>query len=400
MYKLSANMANERKKIAILGATGSVGQQALQVIAEHADLFEVTLLAAHSKWEQLYADALRFRPQALMVTEAEAMAHLTNRLQEEDPSPAIRVYPLESFATVLKAVPIDLVLVAVVGFAGLAPTLDAIAAGKTIALANKEALVAGGSLVMEALKQHDTKLYPVDSEHSAIFQCLMGEDKEAVQSLTLTASGGPFWSRAEEDMHAITPEMALAHPNWDMGAKVSIDSATMMNKGLEVIEAYWLFGLPLEKIKVVVHRQSWVHALVQFIDGSQKAHLGPADMRLPIQFALSYPERISSSVPLLDLSAVRDLSFEAPDYQRFPALPLCYDTLEQGGNKPCALNAANECAVTAFLDGDLSFMGIVPVVTTCLQKIDCIERPSYIELAHTDAEARKITQELITTWKD
>ena len=391
-----SKIAESPKRIAILGATGSIGQQALQVIAAHPARFQVTLLSAASNYQGLYEAALRFEPKALMMEEPEARKQLEQRLKSTD----IRVHPTDSFAELLKEVPVDLVLVAVVGFAGLAPTLAAISAGKTIALANKETLVAGGHLVMQALKDHDVALYPVDSEHSAIFQCLMGEAPEAVDKLILTASGGPFWSKSHEEMKTVTLQMALKHPNWVMGKKVSIDSATMMNKGLEVIEARWLFSLTAEHIEVLVHRQSLVHSLVQFVDGSQKAQLGPTDMRIPIQFAMSYPERLPLDVKPVQLGSVGTLLFENPDHERFPALGLCYAALRSAGNMPCALNAANECAVAAFLAQQISFVQIARVVAECLEKIGYLGNPSYLELASTDAHARRIAEGIIAVWKD
>ena len=384
-------MRLKKRRIAILGATGSIGQQALQVIDAYSDRFEATLLTARESIDRLASDAARFSPEAVLVEEQASRVKLASLLEGS----RTKVYPPEDFADLLYELRIDLVLVAVVGFAGLGPTLTAIEAGKTIALANKETLVAGGKLVMDALRAKKVPLYPVDSEHSAIFQCLMGEPRAALDKIILTASGGAFWEKSTEEMRHITPEQALQHPNWKMGPKVSIDSATMMNKGLEVIEARWLFDLPAERIEVLIHRQSWVHALVQFVDGSQKAQLAPADMRIPIQLALSYPERLLLQLQPLDLAKIGELTFASPDHVRFPALPLCYEALARGGNFPCALNAANECAVAAFLKEQLPFIEIVPIVSGCLEKTTYIAHPSYEDLLHTDKESRRVVTELI-----
>ena len=385
-------MPPKKKRIAILGATGSIGQQSLQVIDAHPHRFEAVLLSAARSIDQLEADAHSFSVDAVLVEDLQARNTLSTRLKGQH----TKVYPPEALAELLNVLNVDLVLVAVVGFAGLSPTLTAIAEGKSVALANKETLVAGGSLVMDAIRKHSVSIYPVDSEHSAIFQCLMGEMPETVDKIILTASGGPFCEVPAHQLQKITPKQALAHPNWSMGPKVSIDSATMMNKGLEVIEAHWLFDLPPERIEVLIHKQSWVHSLVQFVDGSQKAQLGPADMRLPIQLALSYPERLPLKCKPLELADVGGLSFAAPDTDRFPALSLCYAALRKGGNFPCALNAANESAVSAFLEEQLPFSEIVPLVADCLEKITYIAHPSYEELVHTDAQSRKMATELIT----
>ena len=381
----------KKKRIAILGATGSIGQQALEVVRAHSDRFEVSLLSARSQEQLLYEASLEFGPQALLVEEESARKRLKNRLHPRGP----KVYSTDDFAELVYELPIDLVIVAVVGFAGLAPTLSAIEAGKPIALANKESLVAGGSLVMEAARSKGVPIYPIDSEHSAIFQCLVGEEKTSIKKLILTASGGPFWEMPSDQMSKIRPSEALRHPTWTMGPKVTVDSATMMNKGLEIIEAYWLFGVPLAQIEVLVHRQSWVHSLVEFVDGSQKAQLGPSDMRLPIQFAMSYPERLPLQLKPFLLSAMQDLSFEAPDEERFPSIRLAREALSTGGNIPCALNAANECAVAAFLEERLPFTEIMPLIASCLEKISYTSHPNYAYIQSTDTQSRVITEQLI-----
>ena len=383
-------MSPPKKHIAILGATGSIGTQALEVIRAHSDLFELRLISAHSQVDLLAEIAAEFRPDATLVALPEARKRLRAQLEPE----GLNVYDTADFDELIQTLSIDLVLVAVVGFSGLAPTLSAIREGKDIALANKEAIVAGGALVTEALRRHGVQLLPIDSEHSAIFQCLLGESRSSVQKLILTASGGPFWTTPSERLAQVQPADALKHPTWKMGPKVSIDSATMMNKGLEIIEAHWLFDIPLERIEVLVHRQSWVHSLVEFVDGSLKAQLGPSDMRLPIQLAMSYPNRLPLDVEPLQLDKLKDLSFEAPDEERFPALRIAREAMVAGGNIPCALNAANECAVEAFLQGRISFTKITQLTEACLEKIHYIAQPNYADIFDTDTQSRSIMQQL------
>ena len=388
-------MTHKKRRIAVLGATGSIGRQALQVITEHSERFEATLLTAKRSVEQIVDEVERLSPSAVLIEEKESRVRLSSLLRNSQ----TKVYPPEALADLLHKLEIDIVLVAMVGFAGLQPTLTAIEAGKPIALANKETLVAGGEIVMAALREKNLPIYPVDSEHSAIFQCLIGEPLDSLKKIILTASGGTFWEKSTDELHHIKPSQALQHPNWEMGPKVSVDSATMMNKGLEVIEAHWLFNLSPSRIEVLIHRQSLVHSLVEFVDGSQKAQIGPSDMRIPIQLALSYPERLPLKVEPLQLEKVGSLTFTLPDSIRFPSLPLCYEVIEKGGNFPCALNAANECAVEAFLKEYLPFTEIVAVVASCLEKIAYIAHPSYEELLETDKESRRIATELIHVWQ-
>ena len=383
-------MSLPKKRIAILGVTGSIGEQALKVIRAHSNRFELRLIAAHSRSDRLAEIATEFRPDATLVASPEARDRLCAALEPQ----GLRVYDTSDFDELIGTLAIDLVVVAVVGFAGLAPTLSAIRAGKDVALANKEALVAGGALVRAAVRQYGVALLPIDSEHSAIFQCLLGEPRNSIKKLILTASGGPFWDAPTESLDKVTPAQALNHPTWKMGPKISIDSATMMNKGLEIIEAHWLFDIPLERIEVLIHRQSWVHSLVEFVDGSLKAQLGPSDMRLPIQLALSYPDRLPLNVEALKLEQIGSLSFEPPDELRFPALRIAREAITKGGNIPCALNAANECAVEAFLQNRISFTEITQLTEACLEQIHYIAQPSYSEIVETDAESRSIIHKL------
>lgn len=382
---------SQPKRIALLGSTGSIGVQTLDLVRHYPALFQVEVLAARSSAELLISQALEFRPKVVVAVQQDACQIVRNALLDT----SIRVYGgLAALLDVLAMDSIDLVLNAIVGFAGLEPTLAALNAGKQVALANKESLVAGGSLVMQTARDQGVSLLPVDSEHAAIFQCLQGE-AGAVEKLLLTASGGPFREWPESEMDAITYKQALQHPTWQMGAKVTIDSATLMNKGLEVIEAFWLFGQPLERIEVVVHPQSLVHSMVQFIDGTVKAQLSHPDMRLPILYALNYPERLPyAAVPRLDFAALGALRFYAPSPKKFPCLPLAYHAAKQGGNLPCALNAANEAAVEAFLHGRISFMSIPKVLERVLETISFIESPSLDLLQQTHQEAFLMAQNL------
>ena len=381
---------SRKKRIAVLGATGSIGTQALEVIAAHRDHFEAPLLMANENIAPLRRSAMRCGAEALLVAHPQARAKL-----QAEAGHTLHILSPDALEEALCRLEIDLVLVALVGFAGLRPTLQAISAKKDIALANKETLVVAGHLVMKEAKRQGVKILPVDSEHSALFQCLLGESEHSIDKVILTASGGPFWQKKEVNFAEITPQQALTHPNWTMGAKISVDSATMLNKGFEVIEAHWLFSLPASRIEVLVHKESIVHALIKFVDGSYKAHLGAPDMRVPIQLAFSYPKRLPLDVPALSIRQLQALSFEAPDDQRFPALPLAYEVLRKGGNTACILNAANECAVQAFLAGHISFSNIIPLSKTCLQEIPYLAHPSYDELLETDTKTRQFIQKHI-----
>lgn len=371
------------KRIAILGSTGSIGTQALNVIRRHRDLFGVEVLCAGSNADLLIQQALEFDPNAVAIADECKYAQVSEALQPR----GIKVYAGEgAIADLMEMETVDLVLAAIVGFAGLRPTLRAIEHGKPIALANKETMVVAGSIVTAAALQHRVPILPVDSEHSAIFQCLIGED--AIDKILLTASGGPFRGRTREQLEGVTLEQALNHPNWKMGRKVTIDSASLMNKGLEVIEAKWLFGVDAEDIEVVVHPQSVVHSMVQFCDGSIKAQLGIPSMETPIQFAFSYPERIESHLPRLDFAQYPNLTFEKPDRKTFRCLDLAYQAIGRGGNMPCVMNAANEVAVQQFIDGKIRFLDIADRVEEAMQRAPFIANPTLDDLFQTDKNIR------------
>ncbi|MDR3184279.1 MAG: 1-deoxy-D-xylulose-5-phosphate reductoisomerase [Prevotellaceae bacterium] len=375
----------KKKRISILGSTGSIGTQTLEVIRLHPDLFEVEILTANGNADLLIAQALEFRPNAVVIVDEEKHKEVAEALTPH----FIKVYAGENALTEVAAWDTaDMVVSALVGFAGLRPALAALNAGKAVALANKETLVAAGSLITKAAMEKKAPVIPVDSEHSAIFQCLVGEQNE-IAKLYLTASGGPFLHTAAEDFAKITKAQALKHPNWTMGAKVTIDSATMMNKGLEVIEAYWLFGVSVEKIEVVVHPQSIVHSMVQFVDGAVKAQLGLPDMKLPIQYALSFPQRLPLPDAGLNFSNPLQLDFFSPDIEKFRCLALAYEALRRGGNIPCVMNAANEIAVAAFLDDKLAFAAIPGVVENAMNAVPFIANPSYEDLVVTHTEAQQ-----------
>ena len=379
-----------KKQIAILGSTGSIGTQALEVIEEHSDLYEVYALTANNQVELLAEQARKFKPEAVVIANEAKYQQLKELLADEP----VKVYAgADALAQIVESTPIDIVLTAMVGYAGLRPTMNAIKAGKAIALANKETLVVAGELVTALAQQYHTPILPVDSEHSAIFQCL--ETYNPVSKLILTASGGPFRTFTHEQMATVTKEQALKHPNWDMGAKITIDSASMMNKGFEVIEAKWLFGVPAEQIEVVVHPQSVIHSMVEFVDGAVKAQLGVPDMRLPIQFAFSYPKRESLSGERLDFAKYNTLTFEKPDLKRFRNLALAYEAIRQKGNMPCIINAANEVAVASFLHDQISFLGMSEVIEKAMQTVSYIQTPTYEDYVATDAETRRITAEMI-----
>ena len=371
------------KRIAILGSTGSIGTQALNVIRRHRDRFAVEVLCAGSNADLLIQQAQEFDPNAVAIADEGKYAQVSEALQPQ----GIKVYAGEgAIADLMEMETVDLVLAAIVGFAGLRPTLRAIEHGKPIALANKETMVVAGSIVTAAALQHRVPILPVDSEHSAIFQCLIGEG--AIDKILLTASGGPFRGRTREQLEGVTLEQALNHPNWKMGRKVTIDSASLMNKGLEVIEAKWLFGVDAEDIEVVVHPQSVVHSMVQFCDGSIKAQLGIPSMETPIQFAFSYPERIESHLPRLDFAQYPNLTFEKPDCKTFRCLDLAYQAIGRGGNMPCVMNAANEVAVQQFIDGKIRFLDIADRVEEAMQRAPFIANPTLDDLFQTDKNIR------------
>lgn len=380
------------KDITILGATGSIGTQTLDIIAEHPELFRASTLVAGSNAKLLAEQAKKYGPRRVIIADEKKFPELRDALQGS------RIEVLAGRQAVVDAgadPEADVIVAAMVGYSGLEPTIRAIKAGKTIALANKETLVVGGELITGLLEESEATIVPVDSEHSAIFQCLVGEKKSQAQKIILTASGGPFRTKSLEELENVTAADALKHPNWDMGAKVTIDSATMMNKGFEMIEARWLFGCPPERIEIVVHPQSIVHSMVQFIDGAVKAQLGTPDMHLPIRYALSYPDRLVSSRPELTLEQYAHLTFERPDFKKFPLLQYAFDAITAGGTMPCVLNAANEIAVAAFLRGELKFKDMPRLVFATMEAIDSRHAPTYDELVHTNAEARRKAEQLL-----
>ena len=380
------------KQIAILGSTGSIGTQTLDVVRQHRSEFAVYALTAHRSVEMLIEQALEFNPAVVCIADESCYPRLRDALSDLP----IKVMAGEKALEEIVTMPaIDVVVAAMVGYAGLPPTIAAIKAKKTIALANKETLVVAGEIICRLAQRYKVNILPVDSEHSAIFQSLVGEDMTSVEKLLLTASGGPFRTFSLEQMQHVTAAEALQHPNWDMGAKITIDSASMMNKGFEVIEARWLFDIPVEKIQVLVHPQSVVHSAVQFIDGSVKAQLGTPDMRMPIQYALTYPARWQSDVPRLDLFATQSLTFEEPDMQRFPNLALAYEAMNRGGNMPCVLNAANEVVNLAFREGRCGFLQMSDVIAKTMERTTFIAEPSYEDYVQTDKEARKIAMGLL-----
>lgn len=380
----------KKKQIVILGSTGSIGTQALDVIAEHADLYEVYALTAHNNADLLIEQARRFQPNAVVIANEAHYSKVKEALDGE----MIKVYAGPSaLCEIVEAQEIDIVLAAMVGYAGLRPTMHAIRAGKAIALANKETLVVAGDLISRLARDYNVPILPVDSEHSAIFQCL--EYANPIHKIILTASGGPFRTFTPEQLATVTKEQALRHPNWAMGAKITIDSASMMNKGFEVMEARWLFDVQPDRIEVVVHPQSVIHSMVEFVDGAVKAQLGVPDMRLPIQYAFSYPSRLPLSGERLDFMKCSQLTFEAPDTRRFRHLALAYEALNRGGNAPCIVNAANEVAVEAFLHDRLHFMGMSDVVAHTLEQVSFLSAPTYEDYVATDAEARRIASEQV-----
>lgn len=381
----------EKKKIAILGSTGSIGTQALQVIEEHHDLYEAYVLTANNKVDLLIQQARKFMPEAVVIANAEKYGELRDALSDLP----IKVYAgADALCQVVQESPIDIVLTAMVGFSGLQPTISAIKACKKIALANKETLVVAGELINRLATDYRVEILPVDSEHSAIFQCITGE-VSPIEKIILTASGGPFRNYTMEQLSYVTKKEALKHPNWDMGAKITIDSATMMNKGFEVIEAKWLFGVSPQQIQVVVHPQSIVHSAVQFADGAVKAQLGVPDMRVPIQYAFSYPERLQSSFDRLDFFQNSTLTFEEPDLKRFRNLVFAYEALAQGGNMPCVVNAANEIVNRAFLEDRVGFLQMSDIIEKVMSQATFIKEPTFDDYLNSDAEARRIATECL-----
>ena len=380
-----------KRHIAILGSTGSIGTQALDVIGQHPDLFEVELLTANNNSRLLIEQTRRFNPASVVICNEDRYEEVFEALDPLD----IKVFTgIDSICDLLRSPSIDIVLTAMVGFSGLRPTIAAIRAGKAIALANKETLVAAGSLVMPLARSCGAPILPVDSEHSAIFQCLQGEHAR-LEKILLTGSGGPFLHSSKAELAAATRQQALNHPRWKMGAKVTIDSASLMNKGLELIEARWLFGVDPADIEVVIHPQSIIHSMVQFSDGCVMAQLSQPDMRLPIQYALSYPQRIDLNTSRLDFAALAQLSFEKPDLDRFPCLQLAYDALEKGGNATCILNGANEVAVAAFLEDRIRFTDIPAVIAQTLERCQFVAEPDLDAIYSTDFEAKRLAAELI-----
>jgi 1-deoxy-D-xylulose-5-phosphate reductoisomerase len=385
-------LRSRKKNIAILGSTGSIGRQALEVIESNPESFQVEVITANSNAELLIQQARRFNPNAVVIVDEKMYETVKSELDPLD----IKVFAGENaLSSAVTMDSIDLVLTALVGYSGLKPTIKAIEAGKNIALANKETLVVAGELITSIARERGVNIYPVDSEHSAIFQCMVGEFDNKIEKIYLTASGGPFRGKKKNDLMQVTKTEALKHPNWNMGAKVTIDSATLMNKGLEVIEAKWLFGLNPAQVEVVVHPQSIIHSMVQFEDGSIKAQMGLPDMRLPIQFALSYPSRLPSNFPRFDFAQYPSLTFEKPDTETFRNLALAFEALSRGGNMPCVLNAANEVAVAEFLKERIGFLEISEVVENCLEKVDFIRNPSYEDYVQTDSVTRIRALEII-----
>jgi 1-deoxy-D-xylulose-5-phosphate reductoisomerase len=381
-----------KKRIAILGSTGSIGKQTLDVISSNNDTFEVEALTARSNADLLIEQAVKYQPNAVVITDENYYQYVKHALDSYD----IKVYTGdESLEQIVEMNTIDMVVVALVGFAGLKPTINAIRHQKTIALANKEVLVGAGEMIMKTAKENNTPIIPVDSEHSAIFQCLHGELYNKIESITITASGGPFFGKKTEDLQNITPEQALNHPNWSMGKKITVDSATLMNKGLEMIEAKWLFGLTPSQIEISVHPQSIIHSFVHFEDGSIKAQMSLPDMRLPIQYALSYPFRLKNGYRRFSFSDYPSLTFFPPDTNTFRCLSIAYHAIECGGNMPCCMSSANEIAVDAFLKGRLPFLQIAEVVEKTIQQISFIATPSIEDCLSTDKESRLIAEKII-----
>ena len=382
-----------KQKICILGSTGSIGTQTLDVIRQHPDRFEAYCLTANNNVELLARQAREFHPDAVVIANEAHLAALKAMLADTD----VKVYGgRQALCDVVQASPVDTVVAAMVGFAGLEPTINAIKAHKKICLANKETLVVAGELILSLVSQYHVSLLPIDSEHSAIFQSLVGEDMNEVDKILLTCSGGPFRLFTHDQLRSVTAADALRHPTWDMGAKITIDSASLMNKGFEVMEARWLFGVPADRIEVLIHPQSVVHSGVQFVDGAVKAQLGVPDMRLPIQYALSYPERLPLQGDSLDLFKTQKLEFYKPDIEKFRCLALAYDAIHKGGNMPCILNAANEVANAAFRRGECSFLGMADIIERTMQQATFDSHPDLDVYLNTDSEARQIARQLVS----
>ena len=383
----------KKQQICILGSTGSIGTQALDVIRQHPDRYEAYCLTANNSVDKLVAQAREFSPACVVIANEDHYMEVQDALSDR---PDIKVYAgKEALNEVVEAGPVDMVLASMVGFSGLVPTIHAIKAGKKICLANKETLVVAGELILDLVRRHHVALLPVDSEHSAIFQCLYGEDADQVDKILLTCSGGPFRLFTQEQLEHVTAADALKHPTWDMGAKITIDSASLMNKGFEVMEARWLFGVPADRIEVLIHPQSVIHSGVQFVDGAVKAQLGVPDMRLPIQYAFSFPERLPLQGERLDLFKMGHLDFFRPDQEKFRCLALAYEAIGKGGNMPCILNAANEVANLAFRQGRLSFLGMADVISKTMEQATFDATPDLEVYLQTDREARAIASGLI-----
>jgi len=387
------------KNLCILGSTGSIGTQTLDIVRAYPERYSVYAICANRSVDKLVEQALEFHPEVVCIADESLYESLSRQLSAISYQGKVWA-GADAIAEVVTMPSIDVVVAAMVGYAGLRPTIEAIKAGKTIALANKETLVVAGEIICELAQQYHTPILPVDSEHSAIFQSLVGEDRSEIEKILLTASGGPFRTFTLDQMRSVTAADALKHPNWEMGAKITIDSASMMNKGFEVMEAKWLFGVPVEKIQVLVHPQSIVHSAVQFTDGAIKAQLGAPDMHLPIQYALSFPERLASDFPRADLFALKNLTFEQPDLVRFPNLALAYEAMHRGGNIPCVLNAANEVVNLAFRQGRCGFLQMSDIIAETMNQADFIPKPSYEDYVETDTAARRIAEKMVEEIKN
>lgn len=377
-----------KKQIAILGSTGSIGTQALEVIAAHPDKFEVYAITANNSVELLIEQAVRFQPEMVIIANEQHYAYIKKALENYP----IKVYAgVKAICEMVELPSVDVVLTAMLGYAGLLPTIHAVKAGKRIALANKETLVVAGEIICDLAQQYRSAIIPVDSEHSAIFQCLIGEQNASVEKIILTASGGPFRQKTYDELRQVTTRDALKHPNWEMGAKITIDSASLMNKGFEVIEAKWLFGLKPSQIEVLIHPQSIIHSMVQFVDGSVKAQLGLPDMKLPIQYAFAFPQRIKNNYPRLDFTQYARFDFQQPDTSKFRNLAFAYDAMEKGGTMPCVLNAANEVVVAAFLEEKIGFLHMSDIIEKTMQTASWIAKPTYEDYVLADKQARELT---------
>ncbi len=384
------------KRIALLGSTGSIGTQTIDVVGQHPDKFTIVAMSAHANWELLAQQAKELKPSFVAIGREEHVENLRNSLK------GLNITVEGGEEALIKAATwntSEVVVTALVGYAGLLPTIKAIEAGKDIALANKETLVVAGHLINDLIKKHNVSLLPIDSEHSALFQCMQGEKKEDIKKVILTASGGPFRGKDRSFLSSVKKEQALKHPNWDMGAKITIDSASLMNKGLEVLEAKWLFDLTLDQIDVVVHPQSIIHSMIEYKDTSIKAQLGYPDMRIPIVYALSHPERIKMNFESYDFINGPDLTFEKPDTETFRNLAFCFEALEKGGNLPCIINAANEVVVSLFLEDKIGFLEMSDIISECMERVNFIAHPSLEDLIETDKETRIKAKELANLWK-